>query len=315
MQSIARPAWPKLRETTAGRPALRGPGGEETMSEVKTLLESDYRAPRNMGSGSEGSIHSDATASSLGFKGGTIAGSTHMNQFAPLLVKLWGDAWFERGDMSLYFTQATVDNEKVRCTVEPGEERARLCMYNEAGDLICEGTASLSAPDAGSALARRLEVQEPAAPGRLRIMADMRVGDECHDVPIRVTKEAQERSLSTITEELACYREKGVLSPSQIVHMAHAARSAVMAKSKSSVGLFGALEVRQLRGPVLAETDYLARTRILKLTESPRTENVWYDVIFADPKSGEDVGSVLFNIRLMKASSPLWREGTEQKSA
>ena len=36
----------------------------------------------------EGSIHDDATASKLGFRGGTVAGDIHMNQFPPVLVKI-----------------------------------------------------------------------------------------------------------------------------------------------------------------------------------------------------------------------------------
>jgi hypothetical protein len=276
------------------------------MSATATLLESEFRAPRNMHSGAAGSIHNDAVASKLGFKGGTVPGSIHMDQFAPLLVELWGEAWFERGDISTYFTQATVDNERVRCTVEPGEERALLRMFNEPGDLICEGTASLSRPDAGSELARRMEMQEPVQPGRLRILGDIQIGDEHHDLPVRITREGLERALTTITEALPAYAERGVLPPSQVVHMAHLTRAAVMEKQKPAVGLFGALQVQHLGGPLLAETDYAARTRILKLTESPRTENAWYEVIFRDPKRAEDVGSVLYCLRFMKGSSPLW---------
>ena len=35
------------------------------------------------------SIHDDATAQKLGFKGGTIEGPTHFSQFAPLGDRLW----------------------------------------------------------------------------------------------------------------------------------------------------------------------------------------------------------------------------------
>ena len=70
--------------------------------------------------------------------------------------------------------------------------------------------------------------------------------------------------------------------------------------------LLGALEVRHLAGPLLADKDYMGRTTMRKLTESPKTENVWYDVDIADPESGRDVASVTFLIRAMKPSSPLW---------
>ena len=43
------------------------------------------------------SIHDDATAQRLGFKGGAIEGPTHFSQFAPLGERLWGATWFETG--------------------------------------------------------------------------------------------------------------------------------------------------------------------------------------------------------------------------
>ena len=278
------------------------------MSDVATMLKGEFRHPRNLHQGADGSIHNDATASKLGFKGGTVPGSVHMDQFVPLILKTHGEAWFERGDISTYFTQATVDNEAVRATLTPGEVRSRLTMVNEADAVILEGTASLAAPDAGSELLKRMEMQEPAQPGRLRILGEIKVGDESRDLIVQVPVEALERMLATITETIPAYAEDRVLPPSQVVHLAHLTRASAMAKQKGAVGLFGALQVQHLRGPFRAGVDYRARTRILKLTESPRTENVWYDVTFQVASGEDDVGSMLYCLRFMKVSSPLWTE-------
>lgn len=266
----------------------------------------DFRTPRNMAQEIKGSIHDDATASKLGFRGGTVAGSIHMDQFVPGLLALYGDAWFETGSISLYFTQATVDAERVRATIEPGAERARLTMHNEAGALICEGTATVGR-DPRSELARRLEAQAPAEPETLRILRDMAVGDTHRDLPVRIAPEALATALETITEPVAAYRDELVLPPSHLVRLAHMTRGTVMEKSaKPQVGLFGALEVEQLAGPLRAGVDYLARTTVLKLSESPKTENVWYEVVFTDADGGPDLGRVLYLLRLLKGSSPLW---------
>ena len=48
------------------------------------------------------SIHDDATAKRLGFKGGTIEGPTYFSRFAPLGERLWGEAWFETGCLSAH---------------------------------------------------------------------------------------------------------------------------------------------------------------------------------------------------------------------
>lgn len=280
-----------------------------TDATTQDQITGPFRAPHNGFQAAPGSIHNDEVASKLGFKGGTVPGSVHMDQFVPMLLELYGEAWFETGDISLHFAQATVDKEEVQAVVHPGAQRARLQMFNRAGQQVCVGTASARAPDTGSEVLRRMTEQTPADPAALRIYADLKVGDTTSDIPMKVSRESYDASLERITERLAIYDEKGVLSPAHVIRLAHMSRPFVLAKSKQPyVGLFGALEVRQLAGPLLADRDYVGRTTMRKITESPRTENAWYDVDIADPETGRDVASVTFMIRAMKASSPLWAE-------
>jgi hypothetical protein len=280
----------------------------DTMSVTDTcpMWTGEFRQPRNSAAEAKGSIHDDATASKLGFKGGTVAGSIHMDQFVPGLLEIYGERWLEAGAMSLYFTQATVDSEAVRATIEPGEDHALLTMHNEAGAQICQGTATLDR-DARSELARRLETQRPSEPTALRILKDMAVGDEHRDIAVRIEPDYLKAYLERITEVIPAYRDENVLPPAQVVHMAHMSRKAVLAKAaQPAVGLFGALEIEQFAGPLKAGVDYLARTKVLKFSESPKTENVWYEVIFTAQDGGSDLGRVLYLLRFMKGSSPLW---------
>ena len=86
--------------------------GEAILDEV---VRGDWVRPTNRWQNvGPTSIHNDAVASKLGFKGGTVPGSIHMDQFVPMLVQLYGERWFETGDISLHFTQATVDKEEVQ---------------------------------------------------------------------------------------------------------------------------------------------------------------------------------------------------------
>ncbi len=277
------------------------------MSAAEPILTGEFRAPHNGFQQAPGSIHNDEVASKLGFKGGTVPGSVHMDQFVPMLTQIYGRAWFETGDIALHFSQATVDREEVQALVQPGEPRARLQMLNRAGQQVCVGTASPRARDTGSEIARRIAEQTNADPASLRIYADVRIGDTTSDIPMRLHRADYDMSLGRITERLALYDAEGVLSPAHVIRLAHMSRPFVMAKAKTPyVGLFGALEVRHLDGPVLADKNYVGRTTMRKITESPKTENVWYDVDIADAASGQDVASVTFMIRAMKASSPLW---------
>ena len=278
----------------------------ETGLDTRDTVHGPFRTPRNTFQEAPGSIHNDAVASRLGFKGGTVPGSVHMDQFVPLLIDLFGERWFSDGGLSLYFLKATVDREDVQASARRDGDRARLTMRNRAGDPILEGTAHVGGPDARSALAERMEAQAAAAPGRLRILADIVVGDTQSDMPVRIPLAALATGLSTITERLPVYDERHALPPSHIVRLAHLTRGQVMARQKNPVvGLFGALQVQQTDGPLLAGVDYLAHSRILKLTESPRTENVWYDVDFTHPGGGA-AGSMRYCLRYLKASSPLW---------
>jgi hypothetical protein len=273
----------------------------------QNLLSGDFRTPKNAFQESKGSIHNDAVASKLGFKGGTVPGSVHMAQFVPMLVAMFGTKWFETGDISLYFTQATVDREEVRAEAQPGDDgRASLRMYNRDDALICTGTATSHAPDAESECTRRMREQTPAALGSLRILADVKIGDTS-TTPLSMSKEVLQAALANITEPLPIYETDDVLPPSQVIGLAHQTRPDAHRKVKQpAVGLFGALETRQFKGPLKAGVNYLGTTKILKLTDSPRTENVWYDVSISDPETKDLLGSVIFMIRFMKASSPLW---------
>ena len=86
-----------------------------------------------------GSIHDDATAERLGFRGGTVAGDIHMNQFPPVLLQIFGNEWFERGNLSLNFKNATVDKEQVQVFAEqrtPGNDSIKVWMEREDGMLV-----------------------------------------------------------------------------------------------------------------------------------------------------------------------------------
>jgi len=275
-------------------------------------ITGEFRRPRNTAAQQKGSIHDDATASRLGFKGGTVAGSLHMDQYIPLLLELYGEDFLRRGNMSLYFRQATVDLEAVRCFVRqaPGQSHARLTMENEAGDLISEGTASCAGPDGETELSRRVVAQTPAAPGVLRILARCKVGDEVHDMPITASAATVERRLETIPERIAAYDGgpdvRRALPPSVTVNLYRPVQEALLKLESRPVGLFGAIELQNLEGPLRADTSYVGRGRILALSESPKTENIWYQAWATDPETGKDVGWMIMYLRFLKASSPLW---------
>src|SRR5262245_65620509 len=115
-----------------------------------TTLAGPLRAPRQMLAAQEydahTSIHDDATARKLGFKGGTIEGPTHFSQFAPLCVALWGPQWLAQGTLSAHYRNACFEGDKVRALVtkpQAGGTHTTIRMEREDGTEILRGTAAM----------------------------------------------------------------------------------------------------------------------------------------------------------------------------
>lgn len=118
------------------------------MSVTSEILSGEERRPVNPAQ--SGSIHDDSVAQKLGFRGGTIAGSIHLEQFVPLLLEAFGAEWFRSGSLSAYFRYATLHDEPVRCFLRKPERSADVqveaWMDTPSGQRVCEGTASVGRP-------------------------------------------------------------------------------------------------------------------------------------------------------------------------
>src|SRR5437660_12460763 len=92
------------------------------------------------------SIHDDATAQKLGFRGETIEGTTHLSQFAPLCERIWGKAWFETGCLSAHYRNPVFEGEEVQASIErpsPGATISAIGMTKRDGTEILSGRASV----------------------------------------------------------------------------------------------------------------------------------------------------------------------------
>ena len=278
---------------------------------MSAMISGLWRRPKNTSADEKGGIHDDDTAQDLGFQGGTIAGSIHMEQFPPLLVEHFGHDWWSRGGMSLYFKAATVDHEPVCCKLEPtGENKARIWMENEAGTVVMEGSASLGDDD-DSEVSRRIKAIRPA--GELRMMADVVIGAPSPQCPVRITEKSIDERLAVITERMDCYTDDtlyaGRVAPiAPFVHAFREVEPHIIPIRGPYVGLFGSIEVQYLRGPVVAERNYVAQGHVVALSDSPKTEIIWYTATLSDPYSGEAIARMTKMDRLMKGASPLWSE-------
>lgn len=291
----------RIDEVTAADGVIRGP-----------LRESVNQAQQV-----EGSIHNDAVASKLGFRGGTVAGSIHLELFPPVLLRAFGQRWFERGTLSINFRNPTTNREPVRALVnEPpkgADAQIRAWIEREDGLLVGEGTASVgdvSEPTALGAIdVRRFEAKEP------RILAGLSAGQEIPGAAIEMSRKAQDVRLEVITEVLDWYTDSPwggpIASPATVVHYLYTHPARVIGRgtegvSGEAVGLFGAIEVRHVNGPLVLDRTYRVGGEILAVGESPKTEYVWFES-YAESLEGERVAEMRMQLRWMKASSPLYQ--------
>ncbi len=282
------------------------------------ILTGPLRTPFNEHLQATASIHHDETAQKLGMRGGTIAGSYHMEQFVPLFMKAFGRSWFETGSISMYFRNATTHLEPVQCflrqPVAGDNTQADIWMKHENGMLVAEGTASVGRPDELSALRKKVNSLYP--PGEIRILKDLKVGMDIAPVKVNVSAENSRQRFERMTEPLDWYVKESpwggpVLTAPQMIN---ALRLCMIEKldrqneQKGVVGLFGALEFRYLSGPVFCDKDYVNAGKILAVGETPKTEYYWLEGTLEESGTGQKVADGLIMIRVMKASSPLYPE-------
>ena len=261
----------------------------------------------------EGSIHDDATAEELGFRGGTVAGDVHMNQFPPVLVEIFGPEWFERGNLSLNFKNATVDLEKVQVFAEPlveGRNQIGVWMEREDGMLVCKGTAALGDHSQSELRARDLR---PCDPGELRILNRLHEGMSLgtYDVFAAPDKQFERYDSRVISDPMTWYRDGSpwgdvVAAPCTIIEFLWAyPMQGLQPHVGESVGLFGAIEIGFDKGPFLLNRDYRIESEVVCVGQSPQTEFVWYDSTARD-EAGNLVATMRMQSRAMKASSPAY---------
>ena len=279
---------------------------------MQAAITGEWRRPVNTAAHQKGGIHDDDTATDLGFRGGTVAGAIHMEQFPPLLLKMFGTDFWQTGTLSMYFRSATVDREPVRClTTEPERvgniRRTNVWMEKEDGTIVASGTASCGGHDEKSELRRKLESIRTIS--ELRILKNLKVGARCEDQRCFVENSFLDAQLGVITEPLSCYRTSNefsgrVLPVTQVVRAFDPPEVALITEVEPPfVGLYGAIEIEFINGPVLAETEYKGSGEIVGLSDSPQTEILWRDSILMTDKP---IARMLKMDRLMKNSSPRW---------
>jgi hypothetical protein len=291
------------------------------ITEQEGVLSGPFRAPKQMLAEQEydghTSIHDNATAQKLGFKGATIEGPTHFSQFAPLGFALWGEAWLRRGCISAHYRAPVYEGEEVKAFMRRPENsgvQSEIWMLRANGDKILRGTASVGPDFPPSALDERLQGLAPLADPV--ILADVKVGMRSPRTPVRMESEQHmgalypfslAQKLTRITEPSAFYsgsahvwRQPIVPMEMVSVLMQYSARENSFRTRGPAVGLFADQEIRLFDGPVLVGAPYDVEREVVALTGSRRTESMWVRSMLYASGTDQKVAAMLLNLATMK---------------
>lgn len=289
-------------------------------------LAGPWRTPRQMLAAQEydshASIHDDATAQKLGFKGGTIEGPTHFSQFVPLCVSVWGTRWLEQGCLSAHYRNVCYDGDKVRAFIarpRDGATQTTIWMQREDGTEVLRGTASVGTNNPPSALEHRLTELTPL--DKAVILRDVKVGMCSKPIPVRMDMNQHMGTLypfsladklKVITEPSPWYTVDGAqtspwkrpIIPFEMLSVLFSyAKDAVPFPVRGpAVGLFADQEIRLLKGPLFVGEPYEIDREVVFLSGSRRTESMWMRTRVCAPGSDEVLATMLLNSASLKNS-------------
>ncbi|MHA2398729.1 MAG: hypothetical protein ACXADU_07550 [Promethearchaeota archaeon] len=285
-----------------------------------------WRAPENVYKASTTSIHDDTVAKKVGMRGGTIQGTIHLSMFAPLAKKIFGDRWFEKGTVSMYYTFATTDKEEVRAIIElPPDitedmlpistEDIQLNAWAEmkSGQQIMTGNVSIGSPKAPSYI-KAIELKN-SPHEELRILARHKVGDELPSREIILTQEAANNGLRRIIDQLDYYKDdsksswgKAIFYPTALFESMGMGFESTSTAEYNAVPFYGATELKYINGPALIGVTYIAKGKFVCLGVSRKTEYLWLDSTLEEKETGKLVATMRHLDRFMKSGSPHYKE-------
>jgi hypothetical protein len=291
------------------------------ITEQDGVLSGPLRSPKQMlavqAYDGHASIHDDATAQKLGFKGGTIEGPTHFSQFAPLGYALWGKQFLRYGCISAHYRAPLYEGEEVRAFMRASKDaphQAEIWMLRSDGLEILRGTASIGPDFPASALDTRLGSLEALADPV--ILADVRVGLRSPRAPVKMTMDQHmgalypfslKQKLAKITEPSSLYSEANndwgrCIVPLEMISvlMQYSSHDSTFKTRGPAVGLFADQEIKLLNGPVLVDEPYEIEREIVFLSGSRRTESMWVRSILYSAGTDRQVAMMLLNLATMK---------------
>lgn len=274
------------------------------------LVCGERREALNIAASSSGSIHDDAKAAELGYRGGLVSGLVHNEQFIPIALDLFGPSWLERGGFAFAYRTPTLDGEPVQAFARgpvDGETQIDAWSQNDAGDRVADGVL-FAGDGARSPLEARLAASRPAEG---RILGHVALGSFGPQRRLRVSSEVQAVMRATTTEPHPWYFGASPWGPAvastRSLYRLLEPRAVTEAVDPTGVRVDAGIQIRFVDGPPLVETDYIVDCEAVHRSETSKTEVLWLRSEMRDAATGRLVLDQLMEKRWMKSASALYR--------
>ena len=194
---------------------------------------------QNTAADEAGSIHDDASAARLGYRGGLVPGVTLLAYLTPTLIVAFGAAWPQRGRLRARFLRPAYDGETLRVssTVSRADDGdvALDCRVGRADGAACveaeAGCSLTEQPVEAKPWRSAIPVAGPAVPpgGGLPPLAPehMTVGQELSPLTYRLSLAESAAWAGAAGDGSAWYRDASPFGGGPIVHPAWFARDAI----------------------------------------------------------------------------------------
>ena len=270
---------------------------------------------------SAGTTDDPLTEIRLGFRNPIVAVDLHANVLVPLLLRIFGENWFQHGTLALSFLNSTRHGKPVQAVAErvAGESAMVKVWVRQADDpsiVVCEGMASLSDDTQGEWHTHDLQLADSAA---LRIFHNVVPGQIIGDAKLTVTTANQQDWLAdgSISEPLPWYDSESpwggpIAAPSTVsglmLQLIESSDAMPWEQWKyGSNGMAGAVEIRFNQGPVLLDQLYRIQAVAVGAGETPEEEYGWWDATIEDA-DGELIATVRQMQRYNKLGSGFYPE-------
>ncbi len=269
----------------------------------------------NVHAGVTGAVQSDETARRVGFSGGVVRGTIHVQQFPRVLLSAFGQRWFEVGGVAVMFIKPTMHGDRVRIGMQAPEldgadEQVQIWVEREDGLHLVNGTAQLGSPR-GASLARQMVMNTHGA-DQCRILAGLAVGTVTERVPVRLDSGLLAAEPSMAMAPADWYRSSSpwggaIANPAQVPTAAGSSSEELGLRTLGVVSMLGSQEVKYEAGPVFLDHDYESESELVAVGSSPKSEYSWHESRLLEP-GGRLVARTLTQTRHLKRSSPLWED-------